>query len=144
MADDGRSDRWRDRLIDGPGIAEIALPDATLLEDLAGQVTALVQGATPNPEAIESALSAVDVAGLRDHDVDASVLSEGASVAPEEVDAVIEAGGDAVDVAVETGGDAARVVLDGGGDAVEVVVDGGGEEAAEAVVEVLAAALDGL
>jgi len=144
MADDDRSRRGRDWLLDVPGIAELSVPDTSLVDDLAGQVDALVRGAQPDPERIESALSAVDVAGLRDREIDATVLSEGASVAPEEVDGVIEAGGEAVNVAVQTGEDAARVVLDGSGEAVEVVVDGGGEEAGEAVVEVLAAALEGL
>jgi hypothetical protein len=142
--------RWTDLPVDLP-VPAVDRVDAPNVSTLRSEFEALVGDARPDPASIEDALSGVELPGAEDAAVEATVLPEspfgdaaGETGAADHVDGVVETGGDAVAVAAETSGDAARVVLDAGGDAVEVVVDGADGEAAEAVLEVAAAALDGL
>lgn len=141
--DDRRKNHPADTALDAPVAADL-LPDATLLEDVSAELAGMVEGVRPDPEDIEDALSAAEVPALADADVDATVLPEAVSVDPADADAVVEAGEGVAEFAVETSGEAATVVVEAGGEAVEVAVEDGGEMAAEAAVEVLAAALDGL
>ncbi|WP_324759982.1 hypothetical protein [Haloarcula montana] len=72
-----------------------------------------------------------------------ATVREGADLAADQVDTVVETGEQAAEVAVEGSGEAATVLVDTGGAVVEVAVDGG-EAAAEVTAKVVVAALDGV
>jgi len=145
MTDDDREENdhnqsnWLDA-VPGP---EIPLPDAPILDDLAAELQAGIEGAMPDPDDIEAALNDVSIPEVGDLDVEAAVRP-GEAVPDEQADAIVDAGEQAVDIAVEGSEEAATVLVDTGGEVIEVAVESGGEAAAEATAEVLAAALDGL
>jgi hypothetical protein len=135
------NNRWP---VDFSGLFEarpMSLPDFTTLQE---EVTLLVHDAKPNSdsEKIEAALSDIEAPSLEDAHLTASTLSDTTPLSSEEADRTIEAGGDAVSFSIEAGEETANVLLDAGDEAIEVVIDGGSEEAAEAVAEVLIAALE--
>lgn len=130
--------------VDVPGVPDVGSVEVPGLDDLGTEVESILGGPASDPDDIEAALSDVDVPALAGTEVTASVLPQMTPLSSEEADAVVEAGGEAVALSVEAGEETATVLLDAGDEAVEVVVEDGGEVAAEAVVEVLAAALDGV
>jgi hypothetical protein len=138
MADDDNADRSRLDWLD-PTILDI--PTAEPLDSLGGDLQGLIDGATPNPDDIETALSGVSLPDGTELDVDTQVLPN-ANLGGAEVDQVVETGGEVVEVAVEGGGEAGTVLVDTGGEVVEVAVEGGGEAAVEATGKLITAALE--
>jgi len=116
---------------------------AAVVADLHDGLAGITEGKRPNPDDIESGLSAADVPALADHEVDVSIPAA-PPVDLGEAETMLDVGGEAVAIAAETSGEAATVVLEAGGEAVAVVIEEGGEAAAEATAEVLVAALDGV
>jgi len=143
------SDRENDytRLLDVP-LPDVELPSVPAVSELRSGLEGLVDETPLDPAAVEDAFADADVAPLADAEIEVSAVPEGAVDSVAAVDdgatGTVETAEETVAAAAETSGDAARVVLDGGSQAVEIVADNGGEEAAEALLEAAAAALDGL
>ncbi len=144
MTDEDRDDdRERTVPLDFVDIGGFDLPGTGVLDDLGDELQAGIAGATPDAADIEETLSGVSLPGGPDLDVDTRVIPD-ASLDAEQVDRVVDAGGEAVEVAVEGTGEAGTVLVETGGEVVEIAVEGGGEAAAEATGEIVAAALDGI
>lgn len=153
--DDRKRNRASDLLpLDVPVSTEGHLPGHDALADVADELGTMLDGARPDPDGIEDALDGIDLPGAGTLDVETEVLPEAVSVDPTDADVVLDTSGDvvnaavarsgeAVEIAVDGSGEAATVVVDAGGEAIEVVAENGGEVAAEVVVEVVAAALEG-
>jgi len=144
--DDDRDDD-PSRLLDVP-LPGVELPSIPAVSELQSGLEGLVDDAPLDPTAVEDAFADADLPSLADAEVEANAVPDGVVEAPSAVEdgtaGVVEAGSETVATAVETSGSTARVVLDNGTEAVEIVAENGGEEAAEALLEVAAAALDGL
>jgi hypothetical protein len=145
MSDDRNTQR-RDRIA-GTLLDVATIPDYTVLDpetytDLASGIGSLFDDTRPNTDRIEAALGDVTLPETGELDVDATVLPDSVGVDAADAETVLDAGGETLAVAAETGGDAATVVVDSGGEAIEIAVENGGDVAAEAVVEVLAGALE--
>lgn len=153
--DDRERNRASDLLpFDVPISVEGRLPGHDALADLAGELQTMLDGARPDPADVEAALDGIDLPNAGTLDVETNVLPDAVAVDPIDADVILDAsgdvvdsavghGGEAVEIAVDESGEAATVVVDAGGEAIEVVAESGGEEAAEVVVEVVAAALEG-
>ena len=142
-ADDGDGvDNDRTRWLDAVPDPAFEVPGAGVLGDLGSELRKGIEGLTPNADDIEAILDGVSIPDVGDIDADA-VVRPGEAIDDDQVDTVVDTGGQAVGIAVENSEDAATVLVDTGGEVIEVVVENGGE-AAEATAELLAAALDGL
>jgi hypothetical protein len=149
MSDDGDSDERSDRTASWfdavPG--DVPLPDSSILTDVASALQTGLDGATPDPDAVEAALDGVALPNGGDLDVAVDVIPDEA-VSDAQADAIVEAGGEAVDVVIQANEATGDVLVDTGGEVFEIAVEGGGEVAAEAPVaataELVLAALDGV
>lgn len=137
-----RRDRVKGAVLDVATLPDYTVADPEVYADLASGIGGLFDSARPNTEMIESALEGVSLPERGTLDTETTVLPDSVGVDSANADASIETGGETLAVAAETGGDAATVVVDSGSEAVEIAVENGGEVAAEAVVEVLAGALE--
>lgn len=142
MSDD-RDDRRRSSAFDFVPAPGFELPGGDVLDEIATELQAGLDGVTPDPADIEDALSGVSLPDGSELAVDTDVIPD-AGLDSEEVDATVETGEEVVEIAVEGTAEAGTVLVDTGGEVVAVVVENGGEAAAEATVEIVAAALDGL
>jgi len=144
MADDNRdSDRNPLGAFDVFDLGLSGLSEMDALEDLGRDLWSWTEGATPDPDEIDSALSGLPLPDGTELDVDSEVLPN-ADLGGAEVDRVVETGGEAVEIAVEGTGEAGTVLIDTGSEVVGVAVEGGGEAAAETTGKLIAAALEGV
>ncbi len=140
MANEDRDDdRTRHNKLD---IRFWGLDGATVLDDLGRDLWTWIDGTTPDPAAIEETLSELSLPDGTDLDIDTEVLPD-AGLNGEEIDQVVETGGEAVEVAVEGTGEAGKVFVDTGSEVIEVAVEGG-DAAAEVTGELIVAALEGV